>query len=230
MKIFIFLFLIIVLFINGCSDELTVVENNNSVREIVIMPSCDDVNTCTVDVFNERTQQCEHNQTETCCGDGVCTADERCNLTSHKTQCSQDCELGCPAFVEFSNWSCSNCNLKDGKYIFNGTSLSFGIRLNNIGETSVNNFKSHLICNKAEGGQVLSGNRASIGDINFNGKIVEGEDIYLSGEVYGKSIVNYKLDIDGFSTKNISLNCYIRFTGSNYYASKDLILEVVAVQ
>ena len=95
-----FLLLFLILIISACTKSVQPpqqVQVQENITEVRVIASCDDNNNCTEDVFNNLTQQCEHTRGDHCCGDRVCDIPERCDQTTHKTNCPSDCPRECPA-------------------------------------------------------------------------------------------------------------------------------------
>ena len=232
-KLLIFVVLVS-LVLYGCSSETQPVVSQQQIpvnlTEVYVIPSCDDNNICTDDVFNNVTQQCEYVRQATCCGDGVCDFNERCDLTAHKTKCSQDCIRECPAFLQFSNWECSGSCFNTGSYYIIDGNAVFKSTLTNIGEMSLNNIKARFNCAKEDLSSIFYNEKLST---EKSGVIIKNyfsnntTSVSLSGESYAKNQVEYTFEIIGKPTSDMNLICtVILSTADGFYSSYDFNLHL----
>jgi len=176
-----------------------------------------------IDNLTEEAQQnipAEENQTEeeskqtskTGCGDGVCSADERCDEDSHLTVCVEDCGRTCPAYLimhktaegtdnDYFAMSCGGdfCEQTDvNKFRVNGNTRVKTI-ITNIGEESSSPVRSSFLC--------WSGESSVFSDKDkINGVVFE--DYFNDGE-------NEVKFINPIQSVNNSAVYYLAFDTSN---------------
>lgn len=223
-----------ILIFYGCSKSAEVqppqqVPISEPIREVKVIASCDDANNCTDDIFNNLTMQCEHRRLDHCCGDGVCDSNERCNISSRRTECPQDCALSCPGFIVVDeNWVCNGKCLKAHDYYLIDGNAKFTVSLENKGELGLNGITSDFECTKSTGSILMSStNNAPEAGVSFNGYFNSGDkDIYLSGQPYERNNATYTFELQGEPTENLNLKCSISLRASDFYYSKDLTINL----
>jgi len=234
--------LIFVLFLYGCSEkeqpqtqEVPPIQGR-AVQEFSVIPSCDDNNACTEDIFNELTQECEHKKLERCCGDGVCDMSERCDYTIHSTVCPDDCPRECPPFVVISDWGCDgDCYKTADYYIVNGDT-KFKLTLENVGETILADIKSSYFCSVGEGVRYYSdGDRATRNGMIVKSYFNDDEDqkttfLFLTGINYLQNKGEFTLEFTGTPEKDLRLTCAVRFSANNFYYGTDLEIKQTRIQ
>lgn len=142
----------------GTSTEKEATPATPAEKEVV-KTNCDDNNPCTTDIYNELTNQCEHEVKETCCGNGKCETGERCNEATHKTDCVADCGRTCPAFLvisstegaaesEVSALQCSgdNCEKIDANSFRITGNSAISTNIFNLGEYASSTITSNFYC------------------------------------------------------------------------------------
>lgn len=211
----ILIFLVIgLVFLVGCVEETPKQASNDFAKQVVIIPSCDDGDVCTEDVFNNLTQQCDHVEMEFCCGDGVCSGGERCDAETHRTVCPDDCPMECPAVMVLGEWDCSGkCLEGPGYYLIDGDAI-LNVTLENIGELNFVDVASGFRCNKESTGNlyVSDMNIAPKNGVLFRHYFDNGEEkVYLSGAPYDRNKVNFILDLEGVPEEEMDLNCFVTF-------------------
>ena len=237
--ILLFSLAVILLFIYGCSKEPTpVVETTQPVAPVVpnitTIPSCDDVDSCTDDLFNQLTQECEHKKLDRCCGDGLCDVSERCNYTIHTTVCPDDCPRECPAFVQVSDFGCEgNCYKTKDYFVVDGNTV-FKSKLENIGELPLGSILSGFTCFRlGSSSTYYEDGYDNVRDgIKMNGHFNEDNEdtIFLTGKTFLQNTVNYYLEITGDPDDDVELSCTIRFTSDDFYQGKELRINLVKIQ
>ncbi len=157
--------LIAIILFSGCtrSSEKEEVQKEAAssapAEKDVVKTSCDDDNSCTTDIYNELTNQCEHEVKETCCGNDKCEPDERCNEATHKTNCVADCGRTCPAFLivspeegadesEISALICAgeDCEKIDANSFRITGSSAISTKIFNLGEDASSTITSNFYC------------------------------------------------------------------------------------
>jgi len=162
------LFIALVLF-SGCLEKSEEAESGETPQAQIeigepeekteVKSSCDDDNICTIDTFNELTNDCEYETKDNCCGNELCEDGERCNEDTHVTDCIEDCGRTCPAFLivhkedgatesDIFAMSCGddNCQKTDENAFTITDDSSITTTISNIGEKSSAKVMSTFIC------------------------------------------------------------------------------------
>ncbi len=215
--------LIALVFVSGCiggdKDEeaplsgAAILEDEvKETEETEIKSSCDDDNPCTTDVFNELTKECEYKTTDSCCGNNVCEADERCDETTHQTVCAEDCTLTCPAYLIVhkpgdetqteNTFICENpinCEqISENNFKISGVGkTTLTTTVTNIGERAANVITSKFYCD-------YEGREAKYDDEHVNGIVFwdffenkeQNRFENLNAHQSGDNSMAYILDID----------------------------------
>lgn len=235
MKMRYFLFgLLFLVFLAGCSGEPSeiqeevVVPEENMTEETVI-PSCDDRNICTEDIFNSELGVCENKRMEYCCGDSICTERERCDTVSHRTICTQDCQKQCPAFVTVSDFECSGgCSLNEDIYEIQG-SARLRLVFDNIGELGLGPITAKYKCRNSAGYLVTEDGQDTTNGVTISSYFDNDlESVTLTGYEYTKSKANYNLEFTGSAEDDIELSCVVTFIGPEFYKTEDLNIRLIS--
>ncbi len=137
------MFLILVLLISACNGG-----NGLTGATVVNLDKCDDNNKCTNDFLNSTSNQCEHVNKVTCCGNGECEIGECENLKDNNI-CTEDCTK-CINNIFTTNYRCEgDCEYTDVFKIKGNSSISFDIVNKNNENKQV---KVSYECKRLEGG------------------------------------------------------------------------------
>ncbi len=247
-KVLFYLFLCLAIFFTACaspSEEISIsdadvgnatenvsddsLKENADDEEAFEIPSCDDNNDCTDDVFNEATGKCEYKRLETCCGDGFCDFSERCNDETHMTVCPLDCPRTCAGVLTLSEFSCEGrCTLNEDNFIVTGSSI-LKSQMENIGELPLSSLSSSFTCRRIDS-NVIYYDEKNEKDVYNNISMkdyFEGDEnkVVLKGNYFPNNTALYYLEINGVPEKTRLFICTIRFTGGATYYSTEIKLD-----
>lgn len=178
--------------------------------KISIIGTCDDKNSCTEDIFNELTKQCEHKTLKTCCGNDECEENERCNKGTYETLCPSDCPYECPAKVTPSKFECASENCKElsednieisGNAVIKST-------MTNIGERGSSKLTSEFRCDGGSLG-MIKGDNSKIKGITFKDYFGNNEETAMINSRISKlsNTLDYNVEFTKANTSPLNINC-----------------------
>ena len=236
MKLYKILLILSVIFLYACSSSTQDgVTQSGDKKEVQVISSCDDANSCTEDFYNSLTNACEHKTLPDCCGDSICTDNERvCDTITHKTSCDLDCVKDCPAYLSSGDFSCEGSCTQTGVNEFTITGAAkFNNQISNLGEKGSEVIQGGFNC-VTEKGDVFINKPGMIANgmemFNYFENDVKMKQLsYLSGVQFARNLGKYTLEIKGVPLKDVNVNCEVRFSSSDYYDLKNLKFKIDAV-
>jgi len=198
--------LVLIALLSGCGEEST---TGNAVKE--------EPSTVNKDVVPQRAG----------CGDGICDADERCDETSHRTVCPEDCGITCGSYVKLSEPSCEgSCSVSGNEITVTGDS-KIKITLENLGERATSQIKGHFKCEYASDGSLYV--RDGSGEKNgytwedyFEGVTGNKDEVSINSAITGNNEAVYIFSLKGNTKVNRDLNCRNSFSSTDFDVAKSV--------